>query len=246
METLAYLHLVLAHEASADTDCIDAISPIERSQLLIWLRWQKLSTSAAIHLLSLTVALGLLSVTSKASAALEQGTRGKQVIDIQQRLAQLGYFKENVTGYFGSVTKQAVIQFQQAKGLNPDGIVGEKTQASLSGSEQPISESPLEIAASESFVRAGDRGTQVVNIQQRLAAAGFSSGEKGVFDEATEDAVRQFQQAKGLKADGIVGSQTLAVLPTISDANPEAASQEPHSWYENKSTPLTPFTRRPD
>lgn len=234
METLAYLHLALAHEVA---DCTKAISTKQR---------QKLSTGTAINLLGLTVALCLVGVTNKASAALEQGTRGKQVANLQQRLAQLGYFKETVTGYFGSVTKKAVVQFQQAEGLDPDGIVGEKTKATLSGSEQPGSESETETSTSHNVVQAGDRGDQVVDIQQRLAAVGFSVGEKGFFDQATEDAVRQFQQSQGLKADGVVGLQTLAALPAISDASPQAAPDRQHHWYEDKSAPLTPFIQKPD
>jgi len=35
------------------------------------------------------------------------------------------------TGYFGTVTKQKVVDFQKSNSLNPDGIVGPKTYAAL-------------------------------------------------------------------------------------------------------------------
>jgi peptidoglycan hydrolase-like protein with peptidoglycan-binding domain len=87
----------------------------------------------------------------------------------------------------------------------------------------------------------GDRGNQVVSIQKMLVAAGFAVGERGVFDEITEEAVRQFQEAKGLRVDGIVGPQTLAALPALSKSNSKKAGGKSHLWYEDKSAPLTPF-----
>ena len=52
---------------------------------------------------------------------------------LQQRLVELGYSvgKYGVDGYFGNDTKKAVIQFQKAKHLNPDGIVGQYTYKAL-------------------------------------------------------------------------------------------------------------------
>ena len=50
---------------------------------------------------------------------------------IQERLQRLGYFNQSPTGTFGSVTKSAVIQFQQNNGLTADGVVGEQTMRTL-------------------------------------------------------------------------------------------------------------------
>jgi peptidoglycan hydrolase-like protein with peptidoglycan-binding domain len=222
METLAYLHLALAHEAQADTDYTASISTWENQKLFARFNQQKLSTSAALPLLSLMVALGVIGMASQALALVQEGSSGAEVTSLQQRLQQLGYFKANITGFFGSVTKEAVIQFQQAKGLTPDGIVGTNTEAALGeqpkSSPQPVSES------SNGILQLGDRGSQVSVLQESLAAAGFSGGATGIFDEATQDAVRRFQQAKGLMVDGIVGSQTRAALPAIGGSTPASAT----------------------
>ncbi|WP_427157637.1 peptidoglycan-binding protein [Aliinostoc sp. HNIBRCY26] len=62
-------------------------------------------------------------------------------------------------------------------------------------------------------LKRGDRGSQVVSLQQRLQAAGyFQQNPTGYFGAVTEAAVIQFQQANGLKVDGVVGSKTLAAL----------------------------------
>jgi N-acetylmuramoyl-L-alanine amidase len=51
-------------------------------------------------------------------------------------------------------------------------------------------------------------------VQRRLLALGIDAQgeEAGVYDDATEDAVRAFQQRRGLRVDGICGRQTWAAL----------------------------------
>jgi peptidoglycan hydrolase-like protein with peptidoglycan-binding domain len=250
METLAYIHLALAEETPNSNEDIALGTSSERPKLLPWLNQPHLSTKAAVPLLSLTVALGVLGMARQASAAVKQGDRGQEVSALQERLQQLGYFKGNVTGYFGSLTKQAVIQFQRAKGLTPDGVVGtttgsylgdqSKSSSSRSSSSQAVSELP------KNFWKVGDQGEKVKSIQKSLAAAGFSTDTDGIFNQATADAVREFQQSKGLTVDGIVGEQTLEALPADSDSKPSAAPKKAANWYDDKSAPLTPFTRTPD
>jgi hypothetical protein len=54
----------------------------------------------------------------------------------------------------------------------------------------------------------GDRGDQVVWLQQHLIAAGYSMQPTGIFNDATYRAVRRFQARRGLGADGVVGTRT--------------------------------------
>lgn len=64
-------------------------------------------------------------------------------------------------------------------------------------------------------LRRGDTGEAVREVQQRLADMGYDLGKWGVdgdFGAATESAVRKFQTARGLTADGIVGPATWAAL----------------------------------
>lgn len=255
METLAYIHLALAHEAPTSTDDLTLEVTGENPQNLTWLNRSKLSIGTAVHLISLTVVLSLLGMARQAAAAVQQGDRGSEVTALQQRLKELGYFNTNITGYFGPVTERAVARFQEDKGLEADGVVGTKTQASLgtqstqaSLSEEPETSSPSQSESSseppKNILQLGDRGEQVSSIQKRLSSAGFSSGDNGVFDQATQDAVRQFQHAKGLKVDGVVGQQTLAALPENDGSEPKTAPKKPTSFFENDSAPLVPFTRK--
>jgi len=66
-------------------------------------------------------------VTVPAGGNLSAGDSGSEVETLQKALAQLGLYDGKVDGDFGTGTKDAVIAFQNAHNLTPDGIVGEKT-----------------------------------------------------------------------------------------------------------------------
>lgn len=59
---------------------------------------------------------------------LKFGIRDPEVKELQKRLNMYSW---NQTGFFGVLTKSAVIKYQKSKGLVPDGICGPKTLAVL-------------------------------------------------------------------------------------------------------------------
>lgn len=62
--------------------------------------------------------------------ALGVGDRGPEVRQLQERLNALGS-ELKIDGIFGLTTRAAVMAFQAQQGLNPDGVVGQKTRAAL-------------------------------------------------------------------------------------------------------------------
>ena len=74
----------------------------------------------------------------------------------------------------------------------------------------PAAQSPQ--AAARPLLKRGAKGPDVVHLQERLNAHGASLKADGDFGPATEAAVRAFQGAKQLVADGIVGPKTWAAL----------------------------------
>src|ERR1051325_9072028 len=62
---------------------------------------------------------------------LKQGSTGRAVKDLQQKLKDLGFDPKGVDGKFGPGTVAAVIAFQKSKGLDSDGLVGPATLAAL-------------------------------------------------------------------------------------------------------------------
>ena len=70
-------------------------------------------------------------------------------------------------------------------------------------------------------LRKGSQGREVVNLQQALASLGFlNSAADGNFGTGTETAVKNFQTANGLEADGIAGRMTLEALYSQSTITP--------------------------
>jgi N-acetylmuramoyl-L-alanine amidase len=61
-------------------------------------------------------------------------------------------------------------------------------------------------------LRCGDEGDAVRDLQERLHAAGIACTIDGTFGPATEAAVRAFQAARRLRADGLCGPQTWGAL----------------------------------
>jgi murein L,D-transpeptidase YcbB/YkuD len=97
--------------------------------------------------------------------------------------------------------------------------------------------------STKSVWQIGDRGSKVSEIQKQLATAGFQNNANGVFDLKTQEAVRLFQQSKGLRVDGIVGEQTLTALSGKSKSQLQPEPEKTTPWYEDNSAPLNPFTR---
>jgi peptidoglycan hydrolase-like protein with peptidoglycan-binding domain len=75
-----------------------------------------------------------------------------------------------------------------------------------------------------STLQRGSKGAEVTELQQKLNKLGFSVGTvDGDFGPATEAAVKKFQAAKGLTADGVVGPKTWEALDKATGARATAA-----------------------
>lgn len=153
------------------------------------------------------------------AAMLGLGARGPQVVELQRALSAAGFDPHGFDGYFGPKTLEAVRAFQRSRSLVVDGRVGPQTWGALR--PQPTS-AP---ATQPGTLAKGSRGPAVLEVQRLLAAAGFDPhGLDGDFGPKTEAAVRAFQRARGMAADGRVGPQTLEALRGTATA-PAQASQ---------------------
>ena len=156
------------------------------------------------------------------SSALREGNSGEAVYILQARLFELGYYSGRIDGRFGEETTEAVKAFQRANGLSADGVVGSGTQKKLdSGTAVPAESTqalPEETAAPAqggtlSTLRKGSSGGEVLVLQQYLQSLGYlSASPDGQFGSATDRAVKLFQEANGLTADGVAGPGTLSIL----------------------------------
>lgn len=72
---------------------------------------------------------------------LSKGSKGDEVVKLQERLNELGYSVGKVDGDFGNKTKTAVEAFQERNNLEKTGVADQETQALLY-SEQAIKPTP--------------------------------------------------------------------------------------------------------
>ncbi len=157
------------------------------------------------------------------------------VVDLQQKLFDLGYLKVKPTGYFGTDTQNAVVQFQTEQGdLSVDGKAGpltrkavlgdayadidESRQVSASGNTTTTTPQtdpqPAAPATDASTLNPGDKGGEVSDLQQRLKDLEYYeySSITGYYGPVTTEAVTKFQRTNGLGATGIMDEASLALL----------------------------------
>lgn len=176
------------------------------------------------------------SGSSGFTRTLRKGYTGADVIAVQQKLKELGFYSGSVDGVYGTGSIAAVKKFQQQNGLTADGLVGSRTYTALmsastgsssnSGSDNSSSSSDSTSGQdyAEGTLSYGSSGTEVKKMQQALKALGYNVSADGSYGALTQMAVTQFQKRNGLTADGVAGSATLKLLYSGSakEADPNA------------------------
>ena len=171
---------------------------------------------------------------------LVSGAKGDRVFNLQKSLTKLGLMLVILTVYSEAKTEAAVKQFQASKGLQVDGKVGPNTQAALCSALQqippPIPPNPTpstECDPAAQTIKKLSTGPLVTRLQNLLAERGFNPGAvDGIFGDNTESAVKQFQGANSLSADGVVGPNTWKAL-CASSPNPPPIPPIPPSPTPN-------------
>ncbi|MEH2192422.1 MAG: peptidoglycan-binding protein [Nostoc sp.] len=205
-----------------------------------FLNWKKLSSGAAIRLVSAAIITGLLSVAGQALALQKIGSNGSGVSSNQRCLKKLGYFNGPVSGKFASLTQNAVIKFQQANRIPADGVVGINTQQTLQRACQGRTTTRNTRSASRSAIgqypvlSQGKTGAAVTRLQQRLRQLGYLNvNPTGNFGPKTRDAAIKFQRNYGIAANGIVNQQTWNALlgSSPTQARTSFSTQQPSRDY---------------
>ena len=144
---------------------------------------------------------------------LEMGMSGDAVLQMQQRLIELGYLSGSADGNFGAQTKAAVKAFQKALGLSQTGVATVALQEKMFLASAPVYVAPTvpstgmaQTPASSQYstLIRGDKGDDVAALQSRLISLGYLSGyADGSFGAKTETAVKRFQAMLGLTQNGV-------------------------------------------
>lgn len=181
---------------------------IEGEDYLMKNTLRKISGAAII-----TGCIGILSTGVFADSLLKEGVKCNEVYLLQNKLKSISYANFNSTGYYGSLTKNAVKKYQKDYGLVSDGMAGYRTLAKLG------------LANATTYLVQGNRGSEVTKLQNALNSKGFSVGKAdGIFGSKTRGGVINFQKAKGLTSDGIAGPITQTNLYNADSASRGAAA----------------------
>lgn len=116
------------------------ITPMPTQLLPLWLTHPRAQSKGVRLTLSWTIALGLALTLSPVQAQLGPGqprpelylgVQSPSVSELQAMLRLLGFFRGEVSGLYGDDTQSAVIQFQTAAGILPNGRVNSATWSKL-------------------------------------------------------------------------------------------------------------------
>ena len=114
----------------------------------------KIGVSIVTILTLILIIYGIFFRNNAAFALSKYGSRGDEVIQIQTKLKNWGYYKGAVDGIYGAQTLAAVKYFQRKNGLVEDGIAGTKTlqamgifSSSTSGGSQSTNTSDVNLLA---------------------------------------------------------------------------------------------------
>ena len=157
--------------------------------------------------------------SSGLTRTLRRGYTGDDVITVQQRLKELGYYTGSIDGVYGSGSIAAATAFQKNNGLKVDGLTGQSTYAALfsssavaAGSSGSSSSGSSSSSGAYVKLKSGDKGTEVKKLQQALKDLGYNVSADGTYGPITVAAVTAFQKLNGLDDDGIAGAKTQTVL----------------------------------
>jgi peptidoglycan hydrolase-like protein with peptidoglycan-binding domain len=136
--------------------------------------------------------------------------REERVKELQHQLGALGLEPGLIDGRYGPITTDAVRRFQRAHDLPVDGVADPVTLSALKAS---VNGSPFIV-----------RTERVKELQRELHRLGLEPGMvDGRYGPLTTQAVKRFQEAHNLPADGIAGPETLS---RIKDATPSSPERE--------------------
>ena len=124
------------------------------------------------------------------------------VVRLQVELKNSGFAPGTADGHFGENTKKALQKYQSRFGLEQTGAANTATWAVMDANSLGLQ--------GGTSVRAG---SQMKQLQQALIGLGYLDGTAdGVNGPKTKEAVRKYQKAYGLAADGAAGADTMTSL----------------------------------
>lgn len=223
METFAYLQVAQTYEQFEE--------PIEEAFIDIDIEdiQNQLLARSLFQMRHSKMTIGLLCLSSAIWATASQAVLAVEDFDpsFGSRAADTGYTEARGTTVSSNQTRTVVVD--KCNGTNtactnpcnspvvyptqPNTVYVRPTYVNSSKDVNFVAVRPEGTTANEIFLRRGDSGETVRQLQELLRSAGyFDAAATGFFASLTESGVKAFQRDQGLSVDGIVGETTWAAL----------------------------------
>lgn len=156
--------------------------------------------------------------------SLRLGSEGNDVAMLQTFLEKSGFLEIPsglAKGYFGQLTKTALIEYQRSVGLPPVGLFGPQTRAKvIAESKNSVTVSvPVAEFTYERDLEFGSSGSDVATLQAFLESKGFLVIPKGVargyFGGLTRSALASYQKSVGVSVGGVLDVETRSHLNSL-------------------------------
>lgn len=134
---------------------------------------------------------------------IKMGDTGANVAVLQQLLKDIGYYSDEIDGYFGVSTKNALLEMDEDYGeivsinISPIGALGNTSISELENLVL-VARRELEESVPSKNLGLGATGSDVLSLQKALQRLGFDVDLTEVFDEKTQAAIIEFQFAEGM------------------------------------------------
>ncbi len=145
-----------------------------------------------------------------------------QISEAQSMLKASGAFKGEIDGKYSKELRTVIREYQSANGLKRKGSLNratlEKMGIELTDDQKAIPVNPNDIASADGSTRKRGpvfRATkdQILTVQAMLRSKGLYSGEDtGKLNPETRDAIKEWQDANGVKVTGTLNKVTLEAM----------------------------------
>ena len=132
---------------------------------------------------------------------LGRGSTGDDVLDLQHRLLDLGYYGSEPDGKYDTNTISAVKRLQKDLGLAQSGITSETMLEIIFSDEAPVSDGVVTLTE-------GRSGPVVKKLQAALAKLGvYQDDLDSIYDLGVTEAIKTFQDLCGYDVDGVASPE---------------------------------------
>lgn len=151
--------------------------------------------------------------------ALGSGSSGPDVLDLQYRLSDLGYYGGEFDGKYSTSVLTAVKNLQKDLGLAQSGISSAELLEVIYSDSAPVSAGEIEL-------HEGKAGPVVKKLQEALSTLGLYEGViDSIYDVDVTEAVKRFQLLCGYSVDGVASPEAQRALYYLLSQMQEAVGE---------------------